>query len=89
MTDDAGRIGWFDGCEVCRSRWTRTPGLELLGEPRDLGESMAAQAHIYKCGMCGSYWVGDAYHPVTISQEDARRYLPDLAERERDAGLRD
>lgn len=82
-----GRIGWFGGCEVCRAKWEGPLALNLIGEPRDLGESMAAQGHILKCSMCGSYWIGDAYRPVTITPEQAVKYLPDLAERERRAGL--
>lgn len=81
-----GRLGWFGGCEACRARWSGPP-LDILGEPRDLGESLSAQAHLFKCGLCHAYWVGDADHPFTITREQALAHLPDLTARERAADL--
>ncbi|MFT4261761.1 MAG: hypothetical protein QM572_00115 [Nocardioides sp.] len=73
-----GRLGWFGGCPTCRARWAGSVAAIVPGEPRLLGDSIAAQGEILLCGVCGTYWLNDGYHPCTISAEEAQRYLADL-----------
>lgn len=80
-----GHLGTFGGCETCRARWVGPLALRLIGEPRDLGECVEVQGNILRCGLCGAYWIGDAYHPTTITRDQALGYFPDLDERERRA----
>lgn len=87
VDDRDGRLHWFGGCESCRAHWAGPVGLRVVGQPRDLGESLHAQAHIMRCQMCGMYWLADADHPYTISRDEALRHLPDLVARENRAGF--
>lgn len=87
MSAENERIWLTKGCEVCRARWSGPLALNLLGEPRELGESDELMGCIAKCGHCSTYWTWGYLHPSVIDRATALRVFPDLADRERTAGL--
>jgi hypothetical protein len=87
MSTERERIWGSKGCEVCRARWSGPLGLNLVGEPRELGQSDELMGCVAKCGQCATYWTWGFHLPSVIGRDEALRVFPDLDERERGVGL--
>lgn len=87
MPTESERIWLSKGCEVCRARWSGPLSLNLLGEPRELGESPTLMGQLGKCAHCSTYWTWGFHYPAVITAEEAAHIFADLADRERAAGL--
>lgn len=60
------------GCDVCRRMW------ETGMQPPRLGISLARNAYLHKCNVCGTYWEQCERYANVISNEDAKKFYPEL-----------
>jgi hypothetical protein len=66
---------WEDkACSVCRRKW------ETGEQPSRLGISLARNAYLKRCDVCGTHWEQRERYADTISAEDAAIYYPDFFE---------
>ena len=78
-------LTWIEnGCGSCRARWERRDARE----PRELGSVPLQMSEYFRCAVCGAYWESGVSNPHEIAAEQGRLRVPDLADRERAAGLR-
>lgn len=72
-------------CEICSGYWaTYAPEARAV----TIGTSDEFMAEVRRCRHCGTYWeVGAFSFPKVISQEHAKRELPDLDALEQRLGI--
>ena len=55
------------GCRYCREFW-----ISDSDQPKLVGVSLDHQCHLYRCGICSSWWKYGLNYPQVIGEELAR-----------------
>lgn len=58
------------GCDVCREGWYR-------GERPQLISPLGGPALLYRCVVCGTFWLMTDRLAEIVSHDEARRLFPD------------
>lgn len=56
------------GCQYCREFW-----ISHSDQPQLVGVSLDYQCHLYRCGLCSSWWEYGLNYPHVIGEALARR----------------
>lgn len=56
------------GCAFCREFWISTSD-----QPKLIGVSLEYQCHLYRCGVCSSWWEYGSNYPHVIDEDLAHR----------------
>ena len=63
------------GCKYCRAFW-----ISHSDQPKLIGMSLGYQCHLYRCGVCQSWWEYGLNHPHAVDRELADAIAADIAQ---------